>query len=167
MKNKILIISVAVLIICISIIGCTMTDTADPTAESTSEPKKEGYSDAYIDGRSSWNIEMEFYELTEKAIVIRIVDYDNIGYAYNDLYYELEYFENGIWVPLTHMNKKAGTMNVRYHIPSQTKDYCDLLSFNMRQLLPEGVTLKTGHYRITKILSGKEFSLEFDMTVEE
>ena len=147
-----------------------MKDTPEHTTESTSETQPISYlQDVYniMAGRSSWNIEMEFYELTEKAIVLRIVDYDNIGYAYNDLYYWLDIYEDGEWKPIFSPNKNGAMKDVMYHVPSRTENYCDLLSFNMRQFLPEDFTLKTGHYRITKILSGKEFSLEFDLTVEK
>ena len=112
--------------------------------------------------RSVWNIEMEFLGLTDEYIKIRICDYDNLGYMINDLYYILERFENGNWVKLSKMNENAANSNLAIALPDLTKDYADIWSYNLLSLMP-GVDINPGHYRITKVLSGKSFSLEFDI----
>lgn len=55
--------------------------------------------------------------------------------------------------------------NLSHVVPSETEDFVDVDIMNRFAFLPD-VELKSGHYRLTKILSEREFSLEFDLTFE-
>ena len=46
--------------------------------------------------------------------------------------------------------------------PSENDSFIDTNSLNYFSLLPSDVDFSAGHYRITKVLSGREFSVEFD-----
>lgn len=116
-----------------------------------------------LDERTDWNIELTFIECNETGIKIRICDHDNQGFAFNDLYFVLELYEDGEWVKISKMNENAASQNLGYVFPSETENFVDLDSMNRFAFLPD-VTLKTGRYRLTKILSGHEFSVEFDLT---
>lgn len=118
-----------------------------------------------LDERTDWNIELTFIECNETGIKIRICDRDNQGFAFNDLYFVLELYEDGEWVKISKMNENAASQNLGYVFPSETANFVDLDSMNRFAFLPD-VELKTGRYKLTKILSGREFSVEFDLTFD-
>lgn len=112
--------------------------------------------------RTEWNIEIQFLKQDEKGIWITIYDYDNQGFQYNPLYYVLEKHDGSKWVKLTSMNESNASENHSYVFPSEQKPYIDTNNLNYFSLLPSGTELETGRYRLTKILSGRAFSVEFD-----
>ena len=114
--------------------------------------------------RTEWNIEIEYLKQDEKGIWITIYDYDNQGFKYNPLYYILEKYDGSNWIKLTTMNESNASSNYSYVFPSKKESYIDTNNLNYFSLLPSGTELETGHYRLTKVLSGKEFSVEFDYT---
>ena len=98
--------------------------------------------------------------------MIKICDYDNQGFAFNYLYFELEYLENGNWVKLTKLNENSAMNDLGYVLPSSKTDYVDCDCHNFLSLIPPEVILKSGRYRLTKVLSGRDFSVEFDMNFD-
>ncbi len=116
--------------------------------------------------RTSWNIEMTFVKYEDGIITVAICDRDNQGFYFNDLYFELEIFKDGAWTKLTKLNEASAYQNYGYLFPSEKDDYVDMWSFNRTIALKDGVTLETGHYRLTKILSGRKISFEFDMVID-
>jgi hypothetical protein len=115
--------------------------------------------------RNSWNIELEFVECTDTRIRINIIDHDNLGFFFNDLYYVLEYWDGDSWVKLSDMNEKATPHSSMECVPNTTPDYQTIPSSNMLAYLPD-VTLVSGHYRLTKLINGRAFSVEFDLAFE-
>ena len=158
-------------IICLSIMGCSTNTNNDPKTLDLEEKQNHkdeytfGYVEDFIAQRTNWNIKLSFLECTDKAIVIKICDYDNQGFVINDLYYELEYLDNGTWVKISYMNENAALKNVGFVFASEENDFVDMNSYNFFTLMP-GVTLKSGHYRLTKVLSGRDFSVEFDLNFD-
>lgn len=153
-------------------------DSSDSSVDQNPNKEEETYidnvygwniSDPYVKelvaNRTDWNIELSFVKCTDQAIVIRICDYDNQSYVINDLYYELEYLENDTWTKISSMNRDAAFKNLKMTVPSEVNDYADIDSYNRFAFMP-GVTLKSGHYRLTKVLSGKDFSVEFDLNFD-
>jgi hypothetical protein len=153
-------------------------DSIDPSVDQNPNKEEETYidngfgwniSDPYIKelvaNRTDWNIELSFVKCTDQAIVIRICDYDNQSYVINDLYYELEYLENEKWIKISYMNRDAAYRHLVVSVPSQVDDFTVNDSYNRFAFMPD-VTLKSGHYRLTKVLSGKDFSVEFDLNFD-
>lgn len=121
----------------------------------------------FISTRTTWNIEFSFVEYTGDAIILKICDYDNLGFAFNDMYYLLEVLRDGEWVQISKADLKYAMKpgEVGYTLPSTMKDYADINSINfLKPAVDE--ELKSGHYRITKVLSGKYFSYEFALETE-
>lgn len=121
--------------------------------------------------RDSWNIELVLKEITDKYVLIHIVDNDNAGFWINTGYYELERLENGSWNKLTNadINNAYYALTIGWAVSKDPPYTIDLPTYNYlsESLLP----LSAGHYRITKILfddmskpeeSSRRFSLEFD-----
>lgn len=156
--------------------GGTRLPQTDITTEKKEDDERKPFSPSsygeWVDGefiptRTTWNIEFSFVEYTGDAIILRICDYDNLGYAFNDLYYLLEVLRDGEWVQISKANLKYAMIpgEVGYALPSSAKDYADLNSVNILKPAVDE-ELKSGHYRITKVLSGKYFSYEFDLEIE-
>ena len=95
----------ATILIALSLCCCSNQENnpeeakSDSNTESiTSEAKT---SDVFIPdwdaarNRTTWNIELSLVEINERNIIIEMVDYDNIGFLMNDLYYVLERWEEG------------------------------------------------------------------------
>lgn len=118
-----------------------------------------------LEERTDWNIELSFVECNDIGIKINIYDYDNQGFAFNDLYFVLEVYEDDEWLKISKLNENAANRDLGYVVPSKTKDFIDFPSMNRFAFLPD-VTLETGHYRLTKILSGRAFSVEFDLVID-
>ena len=116
-----------------------------------------------LNERTSWNIEISFLELSKSGFKIRICDNDNQGFYYNPIYFVLEYKEGNDWKKLTNLNKIYANEDLVVVFPSDKNNYTDTNNVNMFSLVPN-FELKNGQYRITKILSGREFSTEFEIT---
>ncbi len=116
-----------------------------------------------LEERTSWNIELTFLDINEGGFVIQICDYDNQGFYFNPLYFVLEFKENNGWKKLTTMNAEQAYKDVGYVYPKEGSDFVDVNDVCLFSLIPN-FKLKNGHYRITKVLSGKEFSTEFEIT---
>jgi hypothetical protein len=63
------------------------------------------------------------------------------------------------------MNEKATPHSSMECVPNTTLDYQTIPSSNMLAYLPD-VTLVSGHYRLTKLINGRAFSVEFDLAFE-
>ena len=159
--------------------GTTASTTAAPSVTgnpnaslATRDPNASAFADNYIlplPERTAWNIEMSFVKYKNNMLIVRICDNDNQGFYLNDLYYELEILRDGNWVKITRLNEASHHgpgAEYGYVFPSEVDDYVDTWSYNHTIALKEGVTLETGHYRLTKILSGRKISFEFDMVIE-
>jgi hypothetical protein len=77
----------------------------------------------------------------------------------------MEILKDNGWVKISAMNEDAAYMGTTYAIPDETRGYITSWSYNRTAFMP-GVTLETGHYRLTKILSGKKISCEFDLVID-
>ena len=161
MRRKFVIISTVLTLILLLLVGCDSI-SSNP---STNNDLNGNFKIPELEERTNWNIELSFIECTDTGIKIKICDHDNQGFSFNDLYFVLEIYENGEWVKISKMNENAASQNLGYVFPSESENYVDLDSMNRFAFLPD-VELKTGHYRLTKILSGREFSLEFDLNFD-
>lgn len=62
------------------------------------------------------------------------------------------------------MNESQASYQEVYAIPQSDTNYIHLINeVCMSSLLPSNTQLQPGHYRVTKVLSGREFSVEFDL----
>ena len=120
----------------------------------------------YLEERTAWNIELKLLKIDDKGIWVTICDYDNQGFEYNTLYYVLERYENGVWTKLTKFNESSAYTDMATVFPSKKYTFVDTVSVNFFSLLPSDVDFCAGHYRLTKVLSGREFSIEFDYEPE-
>lgn len=118
-----------------------------------------------LEERTSWNIDIEFIETTKSGFKIRICDNDNQGFYYNPIYFVLEYKSESGWKKLTIFQEKLANEDFVFVYPDENENFVDTNNINMFALVPD-FELKTGQYRITKVLSGKEFSTEFEITVQ-
>ena len=142
--------------------------TGDPNApQATRDPNAPPDTGSIhpIPDRTAWNIEMAFVKYEDGIITVSIRDNDNQGFYFNDLYFELEILKDGNWVKITRLNETAAYKDYIYLFPSEVDDYVDMWSFNRTIALNEGVTLETGRYKLTKVLSGRKISFEFDMVI--
>ncbi len=116
--------------------------------------------------RTTWNIEVNFLELTEKGLRVEIYDHDNLGFVIDMDYFMLERQIDDQWVRLTWITTNPDKWKSIYCVyPSDNRDYVYITDECMFAHMP-GVILESGHYRITKVVGGKEFSGEFDLTLE-
>lgn len=113
--------------------------------------------------RTSWNIDIEFLETTKSGFKIRICDNDNQGFYYNPIYFVLEYKREDGWEKLTIFQEKLANEDFVFVYPDKNKNFVDTNNINMFSLVPD-FELKNGCYRITKVLSGREFFTEFEIT---
>lgn len=169
-----------ILLLCVSVfVGCEKPESPDNKEPSTTNQQENNpkddlgpqTGDGDVNGefilptlseRIAWNIEIKYLKSDDKGFWITIIDHDNQGFAYNDLYYILECWDGQQWVKLTRMNESNAERDLSYVFPSENSSYIDTNSLNYFSLLPSDVTLENGRYRITKVLSGKSFSVEFD-----
>jgi len=174
--NRLFLLALVTFLLLFTLSGCgnplsseTENETAEETEKETMSPAE--HASHYIPiiqqrNRETWNIELEFLELTDTGILIRIYDYDNLGFVYNPLYFVLEYYDGNNWTKVSTIkesNADREDMN-GYVVPSLEESYAATNSLNPFSLLPKDTVLKSGHYRISKVLSGKTFSVEFDLT---
>ncbi len=103
-----------------------------------------------------WNIELQYDSYNEDGIYITIYDYDNLGFIH-DMRYVLEKKEGDEWVRIMYMKD---TLGPRYVVPQTVKDYICLPFLCMK---PRDVGYEPGHYRITKTISERDFTVEFDL----
>ena len=122
-------------------------------------------SEIHKEQRTTWNIEMRFLECTEQAIIIEVIDHDNLGFMYSDLYYKLEVLKDGEWIQLSNISENTAYFRRAYVVPSRTEECVDFYSYNLLSGMPD-VTLETGHYRLTKRFNSRDFSFEFDMVID-
>lgn len=153
---------IALIVSLSSLIGCDAANSGEKPTDTTLQGN---FTALGLEERTSWNIELSFIECNDTGIKIKICDHDNQGFAFNDLYFVLEFLEGDDWVKISKMNENSATQNLGYVLPSKTDDFVDLHSMNRFAFLPD-VELKPGRYRLTKILSGREFSLEFDLNFD-
>ncbi len=145
--------------------GTTSRDYNDSAIRPDGDTINKLISEVAKEDRTTWNIEMEFLECTDKAIVIKVTDYDNLGFMYNDLYYKLELFKDGEWVQLSKISESIAYSDRHYVVPSLVEEYVDFNSYSLLSGMPD-VTLESGHYRLTKIFNREEISLEFDLNFD-
>ena len=137
-----------------------------------------GYNDEFTMVRDTWNIELKYVEYTErlflekseKVFIIDIYDYDNVGFCYDDGFYDLEYLENGEWTYIVDMNDNIAMNPVDlmlvYIYPREENEFIHIK--NTIFLLGDIPSrLKSGHYRLSQIFSDHKFSVEFDLVIEE
>lgn len=167
-------LALCLMLLMLSLLFCGCKETPQDIPEKGTENilgPQTGDHDSYTDGefilptlteRTDWNIELKLYKIDDKGIWITICDYDNQGFEYNTLYYVLERYENGTWTKLTKINESNAYTDLSYVFPSENDSFIDTNSLNYFSLLPSDVDFSAGHYRITKVLSGREFSVEFD-----
>lgn len=111
------------------------------------------------DAKGLWNIEIKFESYDENGIWLTLYDYDNLGFS-RDAQYTLEMQEGDKWTQI--LVVKDLTMTFGYAVPQPEPDCIHLPALCM---MPKDFKLASGHYRVTKVLSGREFSTEFDLNV--
>lgn len=111
------------------------------------------------DAKGLWNIEIKFESYTEDGILLTIYDYDNLGFT-NDVRYKLEMKEGDDWTQVLILKDAYGM--VSYAVPQPEPDCIHLPAICV---IPKDFKLASGHYRVTKVLSDREFSTEFDLNV--
>lgn len=155
-----------IVLLAVQFSGCNKKDNENPGSQTSVENTEDTgeYILPTLSERTEWNIEMKYLSQDDRGIWITIIDYDNQGFQYNPLYYVLEKYDGSEWVKLTKMNESNASRDYSYVFPSKKNSYIDTNNLNYFSLLPSGTELETGRYRLTKVLSGKEFSVEFDYT---
>lgn len=128
----------------------------------TETTKKQQYLVSKLNDRTSWNIDISFLEVGKSGFKIRICDNDNQGFYYNPIYFVLEYKGENGWEKLTNLQENLADKDLVFVYPDKNKDYADTNNVLMFSLVPN-FELKNGQYRITKVISGKEFSTEFEI----
>lgn len=155
----------------------TATETSDAKNETTASPAMAGNPNYVpetqtgdmlpVPGeRTDWNIEIKFLEVEERGIWITIYDYDNQGFWFNDKYYILERYEDDAWIQLTDTDEREFGEDWCFTIPNKTRSYITSNCLNYFSHLRSDVSFSAGHYRLTKVLGGRNFSVEFDYTPE-
>ena len=180
MKRKLFVLFLALSYVALMFAGCSgnkdisqittaVTESDDTVAEATTMDKKDWlvHTIAEIgkEQRTTWNIEMKFLECTESAIVIEVIDHDNLGFMFTDMYYKLEVFKDGEWTQLSEIPESVAYYERGCIVPNLTKDYADFHSYSLLSSMPD-VTLETGHYRLTKKFNRQDFSVEFDLNFD-
>lgn len=128
----------------------------------TETTKKQQYLVSKLNDRTSWNIDVSFLEVGKSGFKIRICDNDNQGFYYNPIYFVLEYKGENGWEKLTNLQENLADKDLVFVYPDENKDYVDTNNVVMFSLVPD-FELKNGQYRITKVISGREFSTEFEI----
>ena len=159
---------VAVLSVVILLItGCTSDDNKDDIGNAESGDSgyfapDPIYEIPTLEERTSWNIELEYLEIDEKGVWVRICDHDNLGFYYNPAYFVLEYYEDGEWVKISALSEKSESQDYAIVYPEENNDFTDTNCLS-RFLFMTVDELKPGNYKLTKVLSGREFYIEFEV----
>lgn len=133
--------------------------TKELLAETAIEQK---YLVSKLKTRTAWNIEISFLEATKSGFKIKICDNDNQGFYYNPYYFILEYKSNGSWIKLTNLQEHLANEDIAVVFPDENNNYTDTNNITLFSLVPN-FELKAGKYRIIKVISGKNFSVEFEI----
>lgn len=142
---------------------CESTTQKFETKElSTEAAIEQQYLVSKLKARTAWNINVKFLEATEKGFKIKICDNDNQGFYYNPYYFVLEYKDENGWNKLTNLQEKLVNEDIAVVFPDENNNYTDTNNIALFSLIPD-FELKNGQYRITKVISGKEFSVEFEV----
>ena len=172
-----------IIIICLFLFGCQVPSehTTEYINEETTSPVHfDGSTSIYygntdftkdykeLESRESWNIEMEFVRKAENSLIFAIYDYDNIGFYMGLYHFGLEYYNGFEWEIISGFHSidtipESDEIMVAIPNPNGNKISCHVPALYSLMNTSE---LKSGHYRFTKILSGRKFTLEFDLTNE-
>ncbi len=160
-KVLLLLLSAALLLTLLwGTVACGSADVEGTTVASTTGepqgllPDPIYYPADYVE-RDSWNIELSVLKLEEDGITVEIRDNDNLGYVWGKSY-RLERLDGDEWVPIIYHSMEKLTQYEYYSFPEEGYDYITSGTWVIRPDQP-------GHYRLTKYLSGREFTLEFDL----
>jgi len=119
--------------------------------------------------RSSWNIEMMFYQIKNHKLEIAIIDHDNLGFAMNDDYLVLEIMTDNEWEVIYSSDKENAYNNLTYYTPRDEAfaiksvlvlEGNPIFSGENEKYLKNG-RLAGGTYRLTKMISGRPIYAEF------
>ena len=156
-----------------AICGCTVAAQTDrqpenqPQGSDTAAPVRFvgtcGSMPEY-DNRDTWNISMKYVKYDKFGIWIEIRDDDNIGYHHDPYGFLLEYRNGSEWVNITDFNNKPVPCDYAVIPPREDVDYASANFVCSNQYIDQS-KLVSGHYRFTKLISGREFQCEFDLEI--
>lgn len=116
------------------------------------------------DNRESWNITMSFVRYDKVGIWIEIRDNDNIGMHFNEGWFVLERQDGSEWVKVSTLDENSLVGQYAEVPPRENADYAKCNTIARTRYLDQS-KLVSGHYRFTKIISGREFQCEFDLEI--
>ena len=106
--------------------------------------------------RTAWNIELSIASIEDDCIWIEIRDNDNQGLELSLTHYQMEKKVGDEWVVIVKYNPDKAHETLVNMIPATSRDYQTTNAIIMN---PKD----SGTYRVTKYLSGKPFTLEFEL----
>jgi len=169
-KNTFIRNAVLPMIVAFIVCGCNLNQkegdnmsSSNDICEETLEIPRDDYflaPEAGVVDRDTWNIEMYFLERNEEGIDVLIIDRDNKGFAMDYFFYRLEREDNGSWTRIIYPELSKGIEDLGFYRLSTTNDFIKCQTINY---IPDNVHLTAGHYRLTRMLSGRLFSTEFDL----
>ena len=116
------------------------------------------------DNRESWNITMSFVRYDKVGIWIEIRDNDNIGMHFNEGWFVLERQDGSEWVKVSTLDENSLVGQYAEVPPRENADYAKCNTIARTRYLDQS-KLVSGHYRFTKLISGREFQCEFDLEI--
>ena len=116
------------------------------------------------DNRESWDITMRFVRYDKVGIWIEVRDNDNIGMHFNEDWFVLERLDGSEWIKVSTLTEDSLVGQYSETPPREDVDYCNTNTIARTRYLDQS-KLVSGHYRFTKIISGREFQCEFDLEI--
>lgn len=142
----------------------TLSHTAGPT--STVEIDTEFHPIEYYEDRESWNITMEYLRYDKHGIWVNIQDNDGVGFYYNPNYFILEYRDGNNWTKISTLHEENTMYDEIAIVPCKIQwGYANTHSICNNRFIDQS-KLVSGHYRLTMVLSRREFQMEFDLNLD-
>jgi hypothetical protein len=116
--------------------------------------------DEELQDRTAWNIGLSIEKQNEHGIWVRVSDYDNQGFYHNPAYFIMERYEDDSWVKVSLLSEAAEEQFIYITPPDDVDGCADTVALCRYSFMEKD--LIAGRYRVTKIISGRAFSLEFD-----
>ena len=107
---------------------------------------------------------MNFVKSDQWGIWIEIRDNNNIGFHFNDEYFVLERLDGSEWIKVSTLDENSLVGQYAEVPPRENADYAKCNTIARTRYLDQS-KLVSGHYRFTKIISGREFQCEFDLEI--
>lgn len=158
-----LLVTITVLLLLVS---CDATKPEEPALTTTAETTAVTTFNNFPKSRTTWNIKAEVDSITDARIRILLYDMDNLGYAIDPSFYNLERFTDGEWVAITKRVDYA--IWEESYVPINPTGYPKLPITIDLSLMYEKNLLPPGKYRIVFYLKDidythcEEVRVEFD-----